>query len=47
MTTSTTDGTNYPMITPVQALEHLDQSELDEEAREVFLSGDAHRLFTL
>ncbi|MGW0876088.1 amidohydrolase family protein [Streptomyces sp. NPDC002740] len=40
-------GTNYPMITPVQALEHLDQLELDEEARELFLSGNARRAFAL
>jgi predicted TIM-barrel fold metal-dependent hydrolase len=40
-------GTNYPMITPVQALEHLGQLELDEETRELFLSGNAHRVFDL
>ncbi|MFE7927599.1 amidohydrolase family protein [Streptomyces sp. NPDC057456] len=40
-------GTNYPMITPAQALEHLDQLELDEEARELFLSGNARRVFAL
>ncbi|MFG3033753.1 amidohydrolase family protein [Streptomyces sp. NPDC048253] len=40
-------GTNYPMITPAQALEHLDQLELDEEARELFLSGNARRAFAL
>ncbi|MCX4761857.1 amidohydrolase family protein [Streptomyces sp. NBC_01275] len=40
-------GTNYPMITPIQALEHLDRLELDEEARELFLSGNARRVFAL
>ncbi|WP_405624749.1 amidohydrolase family protein [Streptomyces sp. NBC_00016] len=40
-------GTNYPMITPAQALEHLDQLELDDEARELFLSGNARRVFAL
>ncbi|MEU5770075.1 amidohydrolase family protein [Streptomyces asoensis] len=40
-------GTNYPMITPTKALEHLDQLELDEEARELFLSGNARRVFAL
>jgi predicted TIM-barrel fold metal-dependent hydrolase len=35
------------MVTPVQALEHLDRLELDEEARELFLSGNARRVFAL
>lgn len=38
-------GTNYPMITPAQALEHLDDLGLDEEARELFLAGNARRVF--
>ncbi len=38
-------GTNYPMITPAQALERLDQLGLDDEARELFLHGNAARLF--
>ncbi len=38
-------GTNYPMITPRQALEHLDQLGLDDEARELFLHGNAARVF--
>ncbi|MGH3505595.1 MAG: amidohydrolase family protein, partial [Nocardioidaceae bacterium] len=38
-------GTNYPMITAAQALERLDQLNLDDEARELFLHGNAARLF--
>lgn len=38
-------GTNYPMITPKKALEHLDSLGLDEEARGLFLHGNARRLF--
>jgi uncharacterized protein len=37
-------GTNYPMITPGQALEHLDRLGLDDEARELFLHGNAARV---
>ncbi|MGJ5755885.1 amidohydrolase family protein [Streptomyces puniciscabiei] len=40
-------GTNYPMITPAQALEHLGDLGLDEEATELFLSGNARRIFSL
>ncbi len=40
-------GTNYPMIAPAQALEDLDRLELDEETRELFLSGNARRVFDL
>ncbi|WP_425826190.1 amidohydrolase family protein [Streptomyces fractus] len=40
-------GTNYPMITPAQALEHLDALDLDDEARELLLSGNARRVFSL
>lgn len=40
-------GTNYPMITPSQALEHLEQLGLDEETCGLFLSGNARRLFAL
>ncbi len=38
-------GSNYPMITPAQALSRLDELGLDDEARELFLSGNARRLF--
>ncbi|MFF0739558.1 amidohydrolase family protein [Streptomyces sp. NPDC004111] len=40
-------GSNYPMITPAHALEHLDELQLDDEARELFLSGNARRVFDL
>ncbi|MGH2983669.1 MAG: amidohydrolase family protein [Solirubrobacterales bacterium] len=40
-------GTNYPMITAQKALEDLDRLELDDEARELFLSGNARRVFDL
>jgi predicted TIM-barrel fold metal-dependent hydrolase len=40
-------GTNYPMITPAKALEHLDALNLDDEARKLFLSGNACRVFRL
>lgn len=40
-------GTDYPMITPTQALKHLDQLGLDEETRDLFLSGNARRVFGL
>lgn len=38
-------GTNYPMIAPHQALEGLEGLELDDETRELFLDGNARRLF--
>jgi hypothetical protein len=40
-------GTNYPMILAEKALEHLDALGLDEEARELFLAGNARRVFDL
>jgi predicted TIM-barrel fold metal-dependent hydrolase len=40
-------GTNYPMIMPEQALEHLDTLELDSETRELYLAGNAQRVFDL
>ncbi|MFG1664702.1 amidohydrolase family protein [Streptomyces sp. Y7] len=40
-------GSNYPMITPSRALEHLDGLGLDEETRELFLHGNARRVFAL
>ena len=36
-------GSNFPMIPPARALEHLDALELDDEARELFLEGNARR----
>jgi predicted TIM-barrel fold metal-dependent hydrolase len=40
-------GTNYPMITPARALEHLSGLGLDEETTGLFLSGNARRIFSL
>ncbi len=40
-------GTNYPMILPAKALEGLDALGLDEEAKGLFLGGNAARVFGL
>ncbi len=40
-------GTNFPMILPAHALEALDDLGLDEEARGLFLEGNARRVFRL
>jgi len=40
-------GSNYPMIMPGQALMALDTLNLDEEAKGLFLSGNAQRIFKL
>ncbi|MET7519513.1 amidohydrolase family protein [Streptomyces sp. NPDC005480] len=40
-------GTNYPMITPSQALEHFSELDLNEKTTELFLSGNARRIFSL
>ncbi|MFE9808275.1 amidohydrolase family protein [Streptomyces sp. NPDC005548] len=40
-------GSNYPMITPARALEHLAELDLDEETTALFLSGNARRVFRL
>jgi uncharacterized protein len=40
-------GTNHPMIAARHALEGLDDLGLDEEARELFLAGNARRVFAL
>jgi predicted TIM-barrel fold metal-dependent hydrolase len=40
-------GTNYPMIPPQKALEDLDALALDDEARDLFLEGNARRVFDL
>ncbi|MEU1529159.1 amidohydrolase family protein [Streptomyces fagopyri] len=40
-------GSNYPMITPSRALEHLDELGLDDETTDLFLSGNARRVFRL
>jgi predicted TIM-barrel fold metal-dependent hydrolase len=40
-------GSNYPMITPEHALEGVGELGLDAEARELFLTGNARRVFGL
>jgi predicted TIM-barrel fold metal-dependent hydrolase len=40
-------GSNYPMLPPDAALADLDALELDEEARDLFLTGNARRVFSL
>jgi predicted TIM-barrel fold metal-dependent hydrolase len=40
-------GSNFPMITPERALAKFDALGLDEEATELFLSGNARRVFGL
>lgn len=40
-------GTNWPMLSPARALERLDDLGLDDEARELFLGGNATRVFGL
>jgi predicted TIM-barrel fold metal-dependent hydrolase len=40
-------GTNYPMILPAKALEGFDAVPLDDEARALFLGGNARRVFKI
>ena len=40
-------GSNYPMIAPNVALEELESLGLDDETRELFLEGNARRVFGL
>jgi len=40
-------ATNYPMITAQRALEGLDSLQLDAETTDLFLSGNARRVFAL
>jgi predicted TIM-barrel fold metal-dependent hydrolase len=40
-------GSNYPMIAPAKALEELGRLGLDDETRELFLAGNARRVFGL
>ncbi len=40
-------ATNYPMLTADKSLEHLDDLNLDEETRRLFLAGNARRIFAL
>jgi predicted TIM-barrel fold metal-dependent hydrolase len=40
-------GSNYPMVTPLDCLAHLDELGLDDEARRLFLGENAARVFRL
>lgn len=40
-------GSNYPMILPEHALENVDSLGLDDDARALFLAGNARRVFRL
>lgn len=40
-------GTNYPMITPAKALEHIDGLGLDADVQALFLGANAQRIFRL
>ncbi len=40
-------GTNYPMLTAARALAGLDRLGLDEETTDLFLAGNARRVFGL
>ncbi|MEE8526065.1 MAG: amidohydrolase family protein, partial [Thermoanaerobaculia bacterium] len=40
-------GSNWPMISPAKALAGLDELGLDDEARHLFLAGNASRVFGL
>jgi hypothetical protein len=40
-------GTNYPMLSPARCLAGLDELGLDEATQELFLGGNARRVFRL
>lgn len=40
-------GSNFPMLTPAECLAGLDSLGLDDEARQLFLGGNAARVFRL
>ena len=40
-------GTNWPMVSPAQALEDLPLLGLDEETKGLYLDGNARRVFDL
>jgi predicted TIM-barrel fold metal-dependent hydrolase len=40
-------GTNWPMLSPQRCLERLDDLQLDDETHELFLGGNAARIFGL
>jgi hypothetical protein len=40
-------GSNWPMIAPAKALDGIHEAPIDEEARALFLGGNARRVFKL
>lgn len=40
-------GTNWPMLSPARCLEKLDDLKLDDEAKALYLGGNAERIFGL
>jgi predicted TIM-barrel fold metal-dependent hydrolase len=40
-------GSNWPMIAPAKALEHLADLQLDDDRTQLFLAGNARRVFNL
>jgi predicted TIM-barrel fold metal-dependent hydrolase len=40
-------GTNWPMLSPARCLAELETLDLDDEARDLFLGGNAARVFKL
>ena len=40
-------GSNHPMIPPAACLAQVDQLDLDDEARSLFLGGNAQRIFRI
>ena len=40
-------GSNYPMLTPSECLQDIDEIGLDDETLELFLAGNARRAFRL
>jgi len=40
-------GTNYPMITPSKCLESIDDLQLEDDVKELFLFRNAERIFKL
>ena len=40
-------GSNWPMIAPAHALQGLESLGLDDEAKALFLAGNAERVYAL
>ena len=40
-------GSNYPMIAPAKALEGVDELDLSPTVKELFLGGNAQRVYGL